>query len=459
MNQKTGPFVVECGTAPNMARRVKLRHVVVCGLALGATACSKPVGEIALSRTETEPVPEVPVPSADGPKLAATAHATPVRRRPSKDSRVLGYLHAGAKVARAEQAYSTEGCLGGWYPVRPRGFVCVGDGATLDMRHPTLAAMAIQPQLDAPMPYTYARTKANSPLFGVDGDREQSVKQEGKISSKSGLAVVGSWKASDQDGQSQSLAMMTNGKFVATNALEKANVSAFQGIALNEQTQLPVAFVVKRGVASWDIDGATPKRRDELDYQQKLTLTGRFRTTRGNKYWEVADKIWVRHRDVTAVQRRSQFPEFVTPDRRWLDVSVVMGTAVAYEGRIPVYATLVSVGKDRLGEELDDPKITQRGEFQVVGKHITALNANVSGFANRVEIYDTPWTLELSSGQFLHAAYWHNRFGIEHGPGNIQLAPADAQWVWHWVTPVVPPGWHALVDVDADRATIVNVRK
>ncbi len=442
-----------------MLRVAHLTLPVALGLAVGVSACGKSGGGIALSRSEGEPIPEVPVPAADGPKLAATSHATPIRRRPDKQAKIIGYMHAGAKVSRAEQAYSTDGCPGGWYPVRPRGFVCLDEGATLDMRHPTLATMAIQPQVDAPMPYTYARTKADSELFEVDAERDQAVKKEGKISSRSGLAVVGSWEAADGAGENHRLAMMTNGKFVSTEVLERAKFSQFQGMELDDQVQLPVAFVVKRGVATWNIEGATPKRLDELDYHQKLTLTGRFRTVREHKFWEVAENIWVRHKDVTSVRRRNNFPEFVSPDKHWLDISIVTGTAVAYIGERPVYATLVSVGKDRLGEELPEPRITQRGEFKIVGKHITALNANVEGFANRVEIYDAPWTLELSSGQLMHGAYWHNRFGIEHGPGNVQLAPADARWIWQWSSPEVPDGWHALVDVADDDATIVNIRK
>jgi lipoprotein-anchoring transpeptidase ErfK/SrfK len=65
-------------------------------------------------------------------------------------------------------------------------------------------------------------------------------------------------------------------------------------------------------------------------------------------------------------------------------------------------------------------------------------------------MYDTPWTLELSSGQLMHGAYWHDRFGVEHGPGNIQLSPADARWFYQWATPEVPEG--------VER-TIINVRK
>jgi hypothetical protein len=431
----------------------------VAWLLFGVASCGKSPGDVSLSRNEDDDAPLVPVPAEDGPFLASTAHATPIRKSPERGAKITGYLHAGARVARAAEAFGRDDCEGGWYPVRPEGFVCLDEGATLDLEHPTLAAMAIQPLLDAPMPYTYARTKANTDLFEVDSEHEGRVRTAGKISSQSGLAVVGSWQATDSAGNQRSLAMMTNGWFVDTAEIERAKHSDFQGLTLDDKTQLPVAFVVKRGVAAWGLGNAGAERKDELEYQQKLPLSGRFRTVGDDEYWEVGEDIWVRHQDVTLVRLRESFPGFATSGRRWLDISISTGTLVAYEGRRPVFTTLVSIGKDRLGEGLLDPLATTRGELRVVAKHVTALNANVEGFANRVDMYDTPWTLELSSGQFIHGAYWHSRFGIEHGPGNIQLAPADARHVWLWSTPNVPEGWHALVDIQDAEATIVNVRK
>ncbi len=429
-------------------------------LALVAVACGKSEGGISLNKGEALEIPNVPVPPADGPRLGAIAHTTPVREAPSREGRLLGYLHAGATVARAEKPYGTDECPNGWYPIRPRGFVCLDEGATLDLRHPTLSAMAIQPSLDEPMPYTYARTKGEVDVFDVDPAKDRAVLGKGQMTGKSGAAIVGSWEATDESGENRSLAMLTDGRFIDASKLQKAEFSDFQGVELNAQLELPVAFIVKRGISAWDISGPTLKRERELEFHEILPLTGRFRTSHSEKFWETQQGDWVRHRDVTTARKRTSMPAFVNETRRWIDVSIIAGTAVAYEGEQPVYATLVSVGKDRLGEHLPDAEITQRGEFPLVSKHITALNAKPTGFANRVEMHDVPWVLELSSGQLMHAAFWHNRFGIEHGPGNLQLAPRDARWVWFWVQPDVPAGWHAVLELPKDDNTaIVNVRK
>ncbi len=440
----------------------ELRTTTLAALVLGllAGACGKGLSDVGLSKSEPVQAPDVPVPAANGPKLGATAHATPVRERPDKEARIIGYLHAGSRVARAEDPYSREGCTEGWYPIRPKGFVCAGEGATTDLHHPTLTTMAIQPQLDAALPYTYARTTADGTLYAVDENGERKVKAIARIPSRSGLAVVGSWQAQNEEGTELSLAMLTNGQFVETKLLQPAKTTEFSGIALKSAKDLPVAFVLKRGVYSWELKGAALKRQDALEFHQTLHLTGRFRDVLDQRYWEQSDGTWVRHRDVTVLRARDKFPQFVHATRRWIDVSVITGALVAYEGQVPVYATLVSVGRDRLGETEGAESVTQRGEFQVVAKHLTLLNAQVRSFANRVDIYDTPWALELSSGQFVHGSYWHRRIGIEHGPGNLQLSPADARWLWQWVSPAVPDGWHAVTDPGSeDERTIVNVRR
>jgi hypothetical protein len=162
---------------------------------------------------------------------------------------------------------------------------------------------------------------------------------------------------------------------------------------------------------------------------------------------------------VTLVRERHEFPDFAAGEQKWLDVSVVTGTLVAYEGRKPVYATLVSVGRDRLGAP-ESTAATARGEHSVVGKHITFAGHDPSTWADGIAVYDAPWSIELSSGQALVGAYWHDRFGIEHGPGNLELSPADAAHLFGWTDPPLPDGWHAMNGTAAgQKAVIVNVRK
>jgi hypothetical protein len=399
------------------------------------------------------------MPDAKGPKLGALADVTPILERPAVGAKEIGYLHAGGLVARAAEPHSREGCAGGWYPVRPRGFVCAGETSTTELGHPTLLAMALAPKLGETLPYTYARTREPSKIYRRNPEKDDAVIEAGDLPVHSAMAVVGSWSAKVPEGTVERLALMTNGTFVKAAALTPAQPSSFAGQALDDKTDLPLGFVVKRGVRTWKIEEEEAIKHKPLDYHAILPLNGRFRTLNPLKYWAVSSDRYVRHRDVTVVQKRNGFPDFATADRKWIDISVITGTAVLYEGRRPVFVTLVSVGRDRVG----DPKTvaaTALGDFEVVGKQVTLRQADPKKIEDNYSVYDLPWAVELSSGQFLHAAYWHDRFGIEHGPGNVELSPADALRIWQWVEPPLPDGWHGVREAAPNsQKTMVRIRK
>jgi hypothetical protein len=424
-------------------------------LALFLAACGSHQDGPSLSKaaSEDESIPNVPEPPPNGPKLGAVANITKVLERPASGARQIGYLHAGARVARAQEPYSRRGCSGGWYPVRPRGFVCATESATIDMAHPTLAAMALTPNLDKSLPYAYARTRLETPLFERDPEHDDAVREIGRLKRRAGMAVVGSWSARDPEGNVQRLALLTSGRFVKASDLEAAEPSTFHGVELTKKDDLPFAFVVKRGVHSFKLDGEASQKSDALGYHEVVRLTGRFHSVGEVKYWATSDGHWVRHRDVLVVQQRSTFPDFAAGAQRWIDVSVVTGTFTLYEGRRALFVTLCSVNRDAHQAEGDK----WLGTFEVRGKEVTLATRDANSFAESFELFDAPWGLTLSSGMELYGAYWHDRFGVDHGAGAIELSPTDAARVYQWVTPQVPEGWHGLAAplADGDKTRIV----
>jgi hypothetical protein len=436
-------------------------------LALLAACTSAP--EVELSKKASNEIPKVPVPSEHGPKLASIADLTPVFERPAAGARRIGYLHAGSRVSRAEKPYTREGCAKGFYPVRPAGFVCAEGSATVDLTHPTLAAMAIQPLLDQPLPYTYARTTGETGLYERDPARDGAVREAGKLKRRAGVAVVGSWAAAVPGAaEPERLALLTSGRFAEASDLEAAKPSDFAGVSLGEKQKLPVAFVVKRGVRRYKLDREDAEKDKELDFHAMLPLTGRFRTAHGEKFWALEGDRWVRHKDVTTVLPRSTFPDFAVEGQKWLDVSLVMQTLVAYEGKQPFFVTLVSVKRE--GAPGADTRATGAvqgapsaawglGTFEVSAKHVTQVGADPFARRESFQVYDVPWTLELASGRMLYGAYWHDRFGIEHGAGGIELSPADAVLIFQWATPSIPDGWHSSSRLGSEAKTLVVLRK
>jgi len=454
---------------------IRLRELALpCALLLGAAACDGGAKTPALSRSE-EVVRNAPIPPENAPKLGIVSELVHVREFTDDKAPSVGALRAGARVPRSNEPVSRAGCAGGWYAIRPRGFVCVGVEATLDLNHPTLAAMALQPNVDAALPYTYARTRGETPLFERVPGQEDAVREVGKLHRRAGMAVVGSWRAKEPNGNESRLALLTDGHFVRAAELEAAKGSDFVGVELGKNAELPIAFVVKRGVRTFTLNGNEADKGDLVEYHSELPLSGRFRSLGSVKYWAFdgaalgsaahkGDELWVRHQDVTVVQKRTIFPDFVKDETRWLDVSVSTGTLVAYAGKRAVFVTLLSVARE-LGEAggdvqpvSDGPRPIPLGAFEVKQKALTFVGKDPAGFGESFEVADAPWALELSSGQLLHGAYWHDRFGIEHGAGSFALSPADAARVFRFVGPELPSGWHA-VTAPLHQGTPVVIRK
>jgi len=456
---------------------IRLRNLALpCALGIAAAACDGGPKTPALSRSE-EVVRSAPIPPENAPKLGIVSELALVREFTDNQAPTLGVLRAGARVPRSIEPVSRAGCAGGWYAIRPRGFVCVGVEATLDLNHPTLAAMALQPNVDATLPYTYARTRSETPLFERVPGQQDAVREVGKLRRRAGMAVVGSWRAKEPNGSDSRLALLTDGHFVRAADLEAAKGSDFSGVELGKNAELPIAFVVKRGVRSFTLNGSEAEKGGLIEYHSQLPLSGRFRSVGSVKYWAFdgvalrsagahpGDELWVRHQDVTVVQKRATFPEFVKDDTRWLDVSVSTGTLVAYSGKRPLFVTLVSVARElpeTTGGDVqpasDGPRPIPLGTFAVKRKDLTFFGRDPAGFGESFEVKDAPWAIELTSGQLLHGAYWHDRFGIEHGAGSFALSPADAARVFRFVGPELPSGWHAAT-AGANQGTPVVIRR
>ena len=137
-------------------------------------------------------------------------------------------------------------------------------------------------------------------------------------------------------------------------------------------------------------------------------------------------------------------------------MSITNQLLVLWEGSQPVYATLVSTGKDGLG----DPERTQstpRGTFRIQQKHVTTtMDSNTAD--GEFELRDVPWVMYFKGGYALHGAYWHDDFGSKRSHGCVNLAPIDARHVFEWTLPHVPEHWHGAYASDSfGRGTLIRI--
>ena len=388
----------------------------------------------------------------NGPKLGALADFTPIFDKPSRDSRRLGWLHAGAQVARSEKVATKQNCPDGWFAIHPRGYVCVGQGATLDLRHPTLSAMSLSPKLNEPLPYPYAQTRVPTELFAPNIEPDDGVHPIAKLRPSSTFAVVGSWQALDDTDQRQRLALMTQGTFVRVEDLRAVKAPSRRSVAIDGHPYtVPLAFVVGERPRVWKLNGDEATPSSTLTSDTILSLGYKTRTLGEARYTSLEDGTWVQQSDIAAVRRRNDWPAFARGNHHWIDLDLDQGTVVLYEGEHATFAALaLSTPQKKPGLSL--------GSTTVLAKYITDKTLDPRSLDSSHEVYDVPWVIELASGLRLHGAFHQDKRATVNS-ARVELAPEDAKRVWNWVDPTLPEGWHAVTaSSDVDKRTDVLVR-
>jgi lipoprotein-anchoring transpeptidase ErfK/SrfK len=241
------------------------------------------------------------------------------------------------------------------------------------------------------------------------------------------------------------------GRFVQADRLFPAKPSQFSGVLVGARMPLPIAITVRGGVKRLvqETDGGPLKADGKIKRYEKLPYLGVMKR-KGKRYVRVGDHEYVPAPTVTVIEPVAP-PEDLRPGERWIDVDLSRQTLVAYEGQVPVFATLIASGRE--GFE------TPEGSFRIYGKHVTVTMDDPSGGEEAYSIEDVPWTQYFDEGYALHAAFWHDRFGRVRSHGCINLSPADARRLFFWTGPRVPAGVHGIVATRENPGTRVIVHK
>ncbi|MEZ4440813.1 MAG: L,D-transpeptidase [Polyangiaceae bacterium] len=270
---------------------------------------------------------------------------------------------------------------------------------------------------------------------------------------RSGLALTGATRVDDR-----LFGITSDGRFIPVDRLEPDLGSIWHGERL-DQVELPVGFALRSGVGAYHIEKGNVERLDE-DYEQHeaIPINGKFRTIGGVRYYFTKSEHWVRHKDIILLFGRRQFPDWATPEQKWIDVSLANQTLIAWEGHKALFATLISSGADRLGDPQTGPS-TMQGVFRLRNKHITR-DVDDREVGQAYSLGEAPWVLDFAEGFALAGCYWHERFGEARSFHDVALSPIDAHWLWAWAAPEVPEGWHSVaIPEDAEDNTIVYIHK
>jgi len=514
----------------------------VADLGKEAPAAAKVKPENGGVKVEADPWELVPVPPADGPRLAPLAMNVPILPKPDRHAEPIGYLRVGARVARSERPVTHEGCPDGWYAVRPVGFVCTGNDATIKLDHPVARAIQVEPDRSHPMPYKYAFARAIGPNYlriptkaeqlQYEMRLERHLRSYRKLQAKwdeltvgandvpldeqgyakgaipdharpmdmseryggagddavpwwladgerripnlssyrappyaviadrfkrhAGVALIGTFVAGEA-ALGRRFAISTDARLLPADKLKADSGSPFHGASLRD-VGLPVAFARKAGATYWELADGRLRAGERLRWRELVPLNGNVRELEGTRMVETRDGRWLRSSDLKTAAKPSTLPSWARKGVRWIDISIVSQTLVLWEGDEPVYVTLVSTGKDGLG----DPKTTlstPQGTFRIFEKHVTTtMDSDVAD--HEFELRDVPWVMYFKGGYALHGAYWHDDFGHVRSHGCVNLAPIDARFVFLWSSPEVPEHWHAAYRSDAlGEGTILSIHK
>jgi L,D-transpeptidase catalytic domain len=524
-----------------------------------------------------------PKPQSDKPLLGARAFATTVYAEPKRSASKLGYLRVGAKVPRSAEQVSRRGCKGGWYAVEPKGFVCAGEGATIDMRDPLLRAAATRPNRDRPLPYRYGFVRSVLPMYLRVPSSQQQFKSEFKLEEHlewfkehkdeiqkadlgaydvavdaqgrnlrgkalgalgrdknssemgvgelfgasgnddpwpfwlrdnerlipnisgfdvpdyavfadrarrhTGLAFIGSFP-SDEHHLRRRFAITTDLRLAPTTKVKPDSASPWHGVELGGDVKLPLAFVARRGAQAYRLSDGSVESVGDLKRRSAHGLSGKVKLVEGERYVQFQDGKWAKKKMLGLALTPSKFPRPAQKGRRWVQVNIGQQTLTLWEGKTPVFTTLVSTGRPQFGDP-DETTASPRGIYSVYAKHVSATMDADEGAGQRLnktkalkpgdpgyvpskgdgqygvtlrrghglfKLRDVPYIQYFHRNYAIHAAYWHDVFGIARSHGCINLAPADALRVFKFTDPQVPEGWHG-VRVPEGKGTPVVLHK
>jgi hypothetical protein len=227
-------------------------------------------------------------------------------------------------------------------------------------------------------------------------------------------------------------------EYLPTRSIRVFQPSTFQGTRLGDETglSLPLGFPLTRTRATERVPvysaagGGRLVRK--LAPRAPVPVLEVARSAEGNATaYRIGENEWVRANEMRLASA-SEPPPLTDPYERWFDIDLDEQVLVAYEGALPVYATLISAGSR------EHPTAT--GVYRTWIKFAETDMSDLAG-ESPYSVATVPWSQFFAKDLALHTAYWHDTFGMPRSHGCINLSPLDARFLYFWSAPHVPPGW------------------
>jgi hypothetical protein len=372
------------------------------------------------------------------------AEGEPLFAAPQAGAKRRGAAALGARLP-VYSVKSASGCAGAWLQVGPEAWLCES-GGELGTEAPLAADARLSPPPSG-LPHGYYFVGE----LGSFGYRELARAELGTpdVQLEPGFAVALLQK--DAPAAGDPFGLTSHGLWVPLRDVRPASPSTFEGATLEPGQSL-----------AWTVENDTPVRSAPggsvtVRLARQSVLQVLERRVQGGKAWlRVGDARFVEERKVS-VMRPAPLPRGLTQENeRWLDVDLHEQVLTAYEGRRPVFATLVSTGRGTGSSE----EATPLGEHRLWVKLVASDMDNLEN--EEAERYYSmqavPWVMYFEGGYGLHGVFWHGDFGRRRSHGCVNLSPRDAAQLFSWTSPRLPAGWSAVLPTRYEPGTLVRVR-
>ncbi len=319
-------------------------------------------------------------------------------------------------------------------------------GIALPLR--PLPARPVDPAL-ANVPYLYGRvSETNAPVYGSLKDAEKGARKRAvrrlEVGPR-GLTYVSYQDQAVVDGKR--FYMVAPGNWMTANEVSRISPAYFRGLEFFATPSHDFGWILETVQTRFVPGGGQDDPAGRYLYRYEVVQIYSQQEADGETWYLIGPDQWIPERVVGRVMVNPTPPEGVE-NGRWVEVNLYEQTLSVYEDGQLRFATLVSTGVE--------PFWTRPGLFQIYARLETETMRGVFE-ADRSDYYyleDVPWTMYFDEARALHGAYWHNGFGYPRSHGCVNMALADAHWVFNWAQEgdwvyVWDPSGRTPVDPDA----------
>jgi len=425
---------------------------------------------------ETEPPPKSPptakAPSAPedpfaGARSLRLVRSTGVHAAPNRDAGRLGTIARDIRVAYRQVAAGPD-CERVWVEIEPRGWVCgsnfeASDRAPRGVELPKVPRGQLVPGVYGKVVAARRAARTDAEPAGesaadTDSEGERDTRRadlatvwsdidspDGRVAKRPLVGSVTVRRYGEAEADGVSYWRIGKNEFVDARGIRPHEPSTWSGARLGDGTgqTLPLGFAVhrqRRTAAVPILDAPGGKRVGRLRARAAVPVLETLSDTDGRAVaHRIGDGRWVDAADLR-VARPQPRPAGVGDSERWVDVDLDTQLVVAYEGDLPVYATLTSSGARKHPSRTGIFRVWIKfAETDMTGS--MAAESNRAGDSGAYSVATVPWTQFYFKDLAFHTSYWHDDFGEPKSHGCLNLSPIDARWLYFFTDPQVPPGW------------------